>query len=558
TLGGDEFAVLLPDLVDGDSARAVAGRITDAVRAPIRLDGVPLALELAAARGMSMSLADLLASLRNHLEALTEGLRVGVPRHRSARALIDWSFELLTDEERQVFVRLAAFMGSFDAIAVIATCVDISTARAVSDILAGLVRKSLLIADTSGAVTRFRMLETVRQYGAAKLAESSDAGSAKQRHALYYYDIALRVALAHGTDHQDLALRNLQPDIPNLREALEWSTSASHNVYLAAAIAAQLVEVWEARGEFVEAEHWLRRSLESETELLTLLTRAKLHEGLALVTYRRGRLAETVSEATRALESYALLDDACGKLRARALLGLAAMGAAHIDTARDQFEANLTEGRATNDLRAISASLNNLGRVFAEHEGRFDAAMPLFVESLEAAWETRSLSQVLTALTNLSDCALGLKQHAAGLTYARLGIAEAHKLGNREATADLALQAVAHLLRSDGLAIAQDDAFAAWQAVGNVPFRPLIADRLDAVGLALHAAGQPRRAAVLLGATDAFRRRGEVLASFLSDERRRVTRKNISETLAPGEGEALYARGASLGLQEAFREALLD
>lgn len=523
-----------------------------------RLEGVPLALELAAARGTSMSLADLLASLRNHLDALTEGPRAGVPRHRSARALIDWSFALLTPQERDVFERLAAFMGSFDAAAVAAACGGAWTAQSVADVLAGLVRKSLVLVDTSGAVARFRLLETIRQYAAVKLAESGDAGSVRQRHALYYYGVAVNAANAYGTERQDAVLRDLQLEIPNLREALEWSSGASRNVYLAAALTAQLVEFWEARGELVEAEHWLRTSLRTESELLALHNRAKLHEGLALVTYRRGGLAESKDEAASALGDYALLDDVTGKLRARNLLGLAALDAGEVVSARDQFEANLSEGREANDQRAISAALSNLGRLFAQHEGRFDAAMPLFVESLRAARESGSLSQVLTALTDLSDGALGLGQHVAGLTYARLGVAEAQKLGNREATADLALQAVAHQLRADGVAAAHDDAFFAWGAIANIPFRPAIAQRLDDAGFALHAAGEPRRAAVLLGATDAFRRRGEALSSVLADERRRATRAQIATLLAPGEGEALYTRGASLSLQEAYYEALLD
>ncbi len=522
-----------------------------------RLDGVPLALELAAARGTSMSLPDLLASLRNHLEALSEGPRAGVPRHRSARALIDWSFALLAQDEQDLFTCGAAFMGSFGAHAAAAVCANLPPS-AVAGSLAGLVRKSLLVPDTSGSITRFRMLETIRQYAEAKLAESGNAGAVKQRHAVYYYELAVGVAQAYGTDRQDAALRELQREIPNLRHALEWATYASCNVHLAAALAAQLVEFWEARGESAEAEHWLRASLEGPAALLTLENRAKLREGLALVAYRRGRLAESVDEATFAMGDYARLDDAPGKLRVRNLLGSAALAAGELVSAREQFEATLSEGRAAGDLRAVSASLSNLGRLLAAHEGRFDAAMPLFAQSLSAARESGSLAQVLTALTDLSECALGRGQHVAGLTYARLGMAEAQKLGNREAAADLALQAVAHLLRSDGLAAAREEAAVVSDALANVPFRPPIAERLDDVGRALHAAGQPRRAAVLLGATDAFRRRGEALASVLADERRGTTRAEIGALLAAGEGDALYARGASLSLAEAYREALLD
>ena len=523
-----------------------------------RLDGVPLALELAAARAAVMALPDLLMSLRDHLEALSEGPRVGVPRHRSARALIDWSHELLTQEERELFQCLAAFMGSFSAAAVEAVRIGPSLKHSVSDILNGLARKSLLVVDASGRMTRFRMLETIRQYAAAKLAESGDAAGVRQRHALYYYDVATAAVHAAGSSNQEALLRALELESANMRQALEWSMSASHNRYLGAAIAAQLVEIWEARGDFIEAEHWLSRALESETELVTIRNRAKLHEGLALVSYRRGRLAEAEQEASSALAEYASSDDSAGKLRARDLLGLAAMDTGKFKVARDHFEATLSEARAANDPRAISTALNSLGRLIGEHEGRFDGAMPLFAESLAIARAGGLLSQAISALTSLSECALALEQYAAGLTYARLGIADAEKLGNREAIAGFALQAVAHRLRSDGFATARDEAISAWEAILDVPYRPSIAARLDDVGLALNAAGEPRRAAILLGAGEAFRRRGETLISGRAGERRRVAKRMIRETLVHGEADALYSRGASLSLNDAFREALLE
>ncbi len=523
-----------------------------------RLDGVPLALEIAAARAAFMTLPDLLTSLRDHLEALSEGARVGVPRHRTARALIDWSFELLTQQERAVFLCLAAFMGSFSAVAVVAVCEGRPPVNALGEILTGLGRKSLVVVDASGTVTRFRLLETIRQYAAAKLAESGDAAAVRQRHALYYYEVTSAAAHEAATSAREIARRQFELEIPNVREALEWSSGASRNAYLCAAIAAQLVEIWEERGEFIEAEHWLRRALDSESDLLTIRTRAKLHEGLAMTGYRRGRLFDVVHEASNALTNYALIDDSAGRLRARGLLGLAVMENGELETARVQFEETLSEARATNDARAISASLESLGRLVGKHEERFDLAMPLFAESLATARTNGLMSQGISTLINMSACSLALGQHAAGLTYARLGIADAEKLGNRDATADLALQAVAHLLRGHGFSAARDDAVFAWEAIADVPYRPTIATRLEDVALALQAIGEPRRAATLLGTSDAFRRRGELLAGVRSGEHRRIARAEIKEILPSGEAEALYTRGESLLLQDAFREALLD
>lgn len=529
--------------------------VADVVR---RLDGVPLSLELAAARAASMALPDLRESLRDHLEALNEGPRTGVPRHRSARLLIDWSYALLTMEEGAVFRRLSAFMGSFGTAAVVAVCDGCTGPRSVMDVLTSLVRKSLVIVDGSGSTTRYRLLETVRQYAAVKLAEQHEAATARLRHALYYFEVASRAANAIGMAEQAAVLRELQLENANLREALEWCTSASRNVYLGAALAAQLVEFWDARGDTSEGEHWLRRAADSETELLTVANRAKIREGLALIAYRRGRLETCVAEATAALTSYAMVDDEAGKLRARNLLGVAAMDAGQIDSARDQFEANLAEGRAAGDARAISSSLNNLGWILAEYEGLTQPAMQLFEQSLSVARDDGLLSLVVMALRNLSESAADLGIGIAALTYARLGVAEADKLGNREAAAEFALHAVACVVAAEGVEVAHDESLGAWQAFVRAPYRSSIAAALDMVALALDSRGESRRAALLLGATDASRRRSGTTDTRRSVERRRAVESRIRNTLPPGEADAIQTRGAMLPLDEALHEALLD
>jgi len=236
-----------------------------------------------------------------------------------------------------------------------------------------------------------------------------------------------------------------------------------------------------------------------------------------------------------ALKNYASIDDSEGKLRARDLLGLAVMENGELDVARSQFEETLSEARAANDPRAISASLNNLGRLVGEYEGRFDLAMPMFAESLSTARTNGLASQAVSALTNLSQCTLALGQYTAGLTYARLGIVEAAKLGNREAAADLALQAVAHGLYGHPFIAVRDDAFYACEAVVDLPYRPPIAARLDDVAFALHAAGQLRRAAKLLGASYTFRpaRRGRRERPLGGTPANCASR--IGEMLSPGE-----------------------
>jgi predicted ATPase len=522
------------------------------------LDGVPLSLELAAARAASMALADLRESLRDHLEALNEGPRTNVPRHRSARLLIDWSYALLTPEEGAVFRRLGVFMGTFGAAAVAAVCDDSAGTRAIVDVLTGLARKSLVIVDALGSTTRYHLLETVRQFAAEKLEERHETATAHQRHALYYFDVASRAATAIGRVGQGEVLNELQRDSANMREALEWSTGMSSNVYLGAALAAQLVEFWDARGDTAEGEHWLRRAAAAETHLMTDANRAKIQEGLALIAYRRGRLEECVAEAAAALALYAPLGDEAGKLRARNLLGLAAMDTGQIASAKEQFQANLAEGAEAADARAISSSLNNLGWLLVEHEGQTQSAIPLFKESLAVARDNGLLSLVVMALRNLAESAFELGHGSAALTYARLGVAEAEKLGNPEAAAALALQAVACVITAEGVEAARDESLGAWRTFVRAPYRAMIADGLDMIAIALVGIGQAQQAALLLGATMASRRQGGVTGSRRSIERHRTVETRVRSALPPGEADAIQTRGAMLSLDEALLEALIE
>ena len=156
-----------------------------------RLDGVPLAIELAAARVRALSLAEILDSLHDRFRLLTGGARTAVRRQQTLRASVDWSHALLTDPERVLFRRLAAFMGGFDlgAAQTVAGAGDVQRYQ-VLDQLTLLVDKSLVVADDSRGRTRYRLLETVRQYALEKLGESGEADVVRTRHRDYYTSLA--------------------------------------------------------------------------------------------------------------------------------------------------------------------------------------------------------------------------------------------------------------------------------------------------------------------------------------------------------------------------------
>ena len=220
-----------------------------------RLDGVPLAIELAAARVRALSLAEILDSLHDRFRLLTGGARTAVPRQQTLRASVDWSHALLTEPERVLIRRLAVFLGGFDLAAAQAVAGGGDVERyQVLDQLSLLVDKSLVVADDCGGRTRYRLLETVRQYALEKLGESGEADPVRSRHRDHYTAMAARLDAPAGRDHEQ-RLEQAETEIDNLRAAFGWSRENS-DLELASALASSLQPLWLARGRIREGLAW--------------------------------------------------------------------------------------------------------------------------------------------------------------------------------------------------------------------------------------------------------------------------------------------------------------
>ena len=220
-----------------------------------RLDGMPLAIELAAARVRALSLVEILDSLHDRFRLLTGGSRTAVRRQQTLRASVDWSHALLTESERVLFRRLAAFLGGFDLDAVLAVAgADGLERYQVLDQLSLLVDKSLVFAENSSGATRYRLLETVRQYALEKLGESGEADAIRSRHRDYYAALAALLDAPAGSDYEQ-RLEQAEIEIDNLRAAFGWSRENS-DVDLALALASSLQPLWQARGRVREGLAW--------------------------------------------------------------------------------------------------------------------------------------------------------------------------------------------------------------------------------------------------------------------------------------------------------------
>ena len=246
-------------------------RITDETAAAVaeicrRLDGMPLAIELAAARVRALSVAEILDGLRDRFRLLTGGARTAVRRQQTLRASVDWSHALLTEPERVLFRRLAVFLGGFDFDAAHAVAAGGETERyQVLDQLSLLVDKSLVVANDSSDRTRYRLLQTMRQYALEKLGESGEADAVRGRHRDHYTARAAQRDAPADRDYEQ-HIEQAETEIDNLRAAFAWSREHS-DLELALTLASSLQPLWQARGRLREARAAADAAVEATAEL---------------------------------------------------------------------------------------------------------------------------------------------------------------------------------------------------------------------------------------------------------------------------------------------------
>ncbi len=376
-----------------------------------QLDGLPLALELAAARAGMLSLEGIAARLGESLRVLIGGPRTVPARQRTLRATLDWSYGLLDDKERSLLRRLAVFAGgaTLEAIEAVGVGADGDAPPAqpaegtdtLLDALAGLARKSLLLVEEQPDGVRYRLLETVRQYGAERLSADDDEVGARERHAGYLADLGER-ADPHLVGHQQaLWLARLDHELDNIRTALEWLPTTGR-ITLGLRLATAVWRFWHIRGHLREGcrylESLLRRVSEQDWDAAPL--RARALYALGGLAFEQDDNARAIGFSRAALALYRELGDATGM--ARALSGLAAVTQASGDLngARRWHEEGLALHRAAGNMNAVASTLYNLAEV-ARSQGDHQRAAPLYDEAIVLYRELGSKRHLLIALRSL-------------------------------------------------------------------------------------------------------------------------------------------------------------
>lgn len=329
-----------------------------------RLDGIPLAIELAASRVRVLSVEQIAARLDDRFRLLTGGSRISVPRHQTLRATMDWSYGLLTDAEQALLRRLSVFVGGWTLEDAEAVCADDEVeATAILDLLARLVDKSLVLVDERSDGARYRLLETVRQYSQEWLVESGENVGVRDRHRDWYVQLAERAEPELHGPTQAAWLQRLATEHDNLRAALKWSLERQH-AEAGLRLASALWWFWYVYGFFVEGRRWAEQALAGSAHTPTHL-RAKVMQRAGLLCWAQGDYTAAVEFCDQSLALAREAGDDLTVVYALITLGMVAHRNREYTHAAAQYEEALAISRRLGDRWSTSVILIFLGRVLS-------------------------------------------------------------------------------------------------------------------------------------------------------------------------------------------------
>ena len=369
----------------------------------VQLEGIPLAIELAASRVTVLSVAQIAARLHDRLSLLTGGSRTASSRHQTLLAAIDWSYALLSEPEKSLFRRLSVFAGGWTLEAAEAVCAGDGLDRGrLLELLSGLVNKSLVLAEEHDGQTRFRFMVTLQDYARKQLMRTEEGGSLHRAHAEFVLALAVdNEAKLVGTE-QKRSADCLNAEYNNIRAALTWASK--NDIGTGLLIAASLGRFWYLRGHWDEARRWLADLLQAPGTLTHRTARVRALNAAALIAHNQG---DYTAARTFAVEALALSRDSGDKRETGAALNcLAILAGKHDDfiEARSLLEESLAIRRELGDRAATALTLSNLG-LLDFRRGDIASARSILAESLSISREVDHKHGIATALLNLGDVA---------------------------------------------------------------------------------------------------------------------------------------------------------
>lgn len=374
-----------------------------------RLDGIPLAVELAAARVRYLSLEEINGKLDQRFQLLTGGSRTALRRQQTLRSLIDWSYDLLSDEEKSLLQRLSVFAGGWTLEAAESLCEDTGEWMTL-DLLTSLCDKSLVLVEEQAGATRYRLLETVRQYAADRLREAGDAEYWRDRHLQTFLEMALAAERDLRGPMQNQWFDRLEADHDNLRAALDWSVTAPERTESGLRLAGGIWRFWYVRGHLLEGWERLIRSLDAAPDADPVV-RATAMNGAGNIAYQLAdypaaeKLHEECLALRRRLGDPARIADSLNNL------GNSYYEIPDFMASRALHEEALAVRRELDDKIGIASSLNNLGNVAFEL-GEYDLSRSLQSEALARCRELGHTVGIARSLINLGNVFYEMREYA--------------------------------------------------------------------------------------------------------------------------------------------------
>ncbi|HLW58298.1 MAG TPA: tetratricopeptide repeat protein [bacterium] len=395
-----------------------------------RLDGIPFAIELAAARIKVLAAEQIATRLDDRFRLLTGGSRTALPRQQTLRGAMDWSYDLLSPKERTALHRMSVFAGRWTIDAAEAVCSgDSIEAADILDLLTQLVNKSLVVVDTQGGEARYRLLETVREYGRARLQEAGEADGVQRRHRDWYLGLAERAEPELHGPNQIAWLERLEENHDNLRAALAWSKADAGADAGGLRLAAALCDFWDIHGHFAEGRAWLDEMLALHKGAAPVL-RVKALNRVGHLAHRQGDYAQVPALCGEALTLSQAEGDTTGSAEALHYLAHAAEGADDLPRAADLLERSVTLHRAARNTFELGRALNCLANT-ARAEANYPNATGLYEEALTLFHNLGDKQGKEMVLHNLGYAVLrqGNRQRSWALFRESLALAE--ELGDR-------------------------------------------------------------------------------------------------------------------------------
>lgn len=467
-----------------------------------RLEGIPLAIELAAARIGVLSAEQISDRLGQSPKLLTKGERTADHRHSTLRATLDWSYELLGGHEQALFRRLSAFAGGFtlEAAESVGTGGSID-AGDVLELLSMLVDKSLVVAEESWETgARYRLLEPIRQYAREKLSVSGEGEAVGRRHAAFFLALAEEAEPELKGPRQARWLDRLETEHDNFRAALSWSLG--RGVDLGPRIACALRLFWYTRGYLSEGRTYLEAAARSDVAPATV--RAKALVGLGWIAEPQGDYERASAAYEESLKLYRECDDKKGVASALGDLGSLALDQGDYEQAGSLLEESLRLHRELESREDVIGVLDGLG-VLASAKGDRDQSISFFSEALVLSRGLGNVRRTASSLGNLGITMLVHGDTEEATVLLEESLAQFRNIGDISNIAvGLVYSALAALTQGDHerARVLCKESLELLQKSEN---RQLIADCLEVLAAATAAQGRAQRAARLWGAAEALR-----------------------------------------------------